>query len=79
MTFVAIGALRVNRAKSNIKLLNSRASQGLNSLTPGNFIVLFSRLLIFFKINFFEKILSILPSECQTDWIQIRTTLSGDI
>ena len=26
----------------------------------------------FFKINFFEKILSGMPSECQTVWIQIR-------
>ena len=35
------------------------------------------RLLIFFKINFFEKI-SEIPSECQTDWIQIRPdVLSG--
>ena len=32
----------------------------------------------FFKINFFEKILSGLPSECQTDWIEIRPdALSG--
>ena len=26
----------------------------------------------FFKFNFFEKNLSGIPSECQTDWIQIR-------
>ena len=26
----------------------------------------------FFKIAFFEKILSGIPSECQTDWTQIR-------
>ena len=26
----------------------------------------------FFKINFFRKILSGIPSECQTDWIRIR-------
>ena len=32
---------------------------------------------IFFKINFFEKILSGIPSECQTVWIQIRPNISG--
>ena len=26
----------------------------------------------FFKINFFKEILSRIPSECQTVWIQIR-------
>ena len=32
----------------------------------------------FFKINYFEKFLSGIPSECQTDWIQIRPdVLSG--
>ena len=36
------------------------------------FCILFCRLLIFFKINFLEKILTGLPSECQTVWIQIR-------
>ena len=34
--------------------------------------MLFCCLLIFFKINFFQKILSGIPSECQTVWIQIR-------
>ena len=35
-------------------------------------------LLIFFKINFLEKFLSGIPSECQTVWIQIRPhDLSG--
>ena len=32
----------------------------------------FCRLLSFFKINFFLKVLSGIPSECQTVWIQIR-------
>ena len=32
----------------------------------------------FYKINFFKKILSGIPSECQTVWIQIRLDiLSG--
>ena len=40
--------------------------------------MLFCRLLIFFKTNFYEKILSGIPSECQTDWILIRPKiLSG--
>ena len=34
--------------------------------------MLFCRLLIFFKINLFEIILSGIPLECQTVWIQIR-------
>ena len=29
----------------------------------------------FFKINFFKKILSGIPVECQTVWIQIRTDI----
>ena len=40
--------------------------------------MLFCRLLIFFKINFFRKILSGISSECQTVWIKIRPNiLSG--
>ena len=35
----------------------------------GLFLMLFCRLLIFFKINFFRKILSGIPSECQTVWM----------
>ena len=30
---------------------------------------------LFFKINFFQKILSVTLSECQTIWIQIRTDI----
>ena len=43
------------------------------------FCMLFCSLVIFFKINFFfEKILSGIPLECQTVWIQIRPDiLSG--
>ena len=40
----------------------------------------FCRLLIFFQIPLFRKILSGIPSECQTVWIQIRPDiLSGPI
>ena len=40
--------------------------------------MLFCRLLIFFQNPFFRKILSGIPSECQTDWIQMRPDiLSG--
>ena len=34
--------------------------------------MLFCRLLIFFKINFFEKSLIGVPSECETVWTEIR-------
>ena len=41
-------------------------------------LLCFCRLLIFIKINFFEKNLSGIPSDSQTDWIQIRSDiLSG--
>ena len=43
-----------------------------NTSPPGKLFKNFCRLLIFFKIKFFEKILSALPSECQTILIQIR-------
>ena len=40
--------------------------------------MLFCLLRIFFQINFFKKNLLGIPSECQTDWIQIRSDiLSG--
>ena len=38
----------------------------------GNFSCFFLSSADFFKINFFAKILSAIPSECQTEWIQIR-------
>ena len=37
--------------------------------------MLFCRLSIFFKNQLFRKILSGIPSECQTDWIQIRSVI----
>ena len=44
----------------------------------GNFSRFFCRLLTFSKITFFLKILSGVPSECQTVWILIRPdVLSG--
>ena len=50
----------------------------LNSLPPEKFFMLFCRLLIFFPNQLFGKILSGIPAECQTDWIQIRPdVLSG--
>ena len=36
----------------------------------------FCHLLNFFNINFFEKKLSGIPSECQTGWIQIKYDVS---
>ena len=39
----------------------------------GNFSCFWCRLLTFFKTNFFEKILSVTLSKCQTVWIHIRT------
>ena len=41
-----------------------------NSLHPGLFHALFCRLQ-FFLNQLFRKILSGIPSECQTDWIQV--------
>ena len=51
----------------------------LSSLAVNFFMFFFScRLLIYFQIQLFRKILSGIPSECQTDWIQIRPhILSG--
>ena len=49
-------------------------------LIPQWFFYVFCRPLIFFKINFFEKNISGIPSECQSDWILIRPDiLSGQI
>ena len=47
-----------------------------NAFPPGKFFMLFCRLLIFsiFQNQLYQKILSGIPSECQTDWIQIRPT-----
>ena len=46
---------------------------------PGKFFMLFCFVRIFFKINFFEKIISGIPSEYQTDWIQIRPDISSGL
>ena len=50
-----------------------------NALPSGKFFKLFlSSADYFFKINFFRKILSGIPSECQTDQLQIKPDiLSG--
>ena len=49
-----------------------------NSLPPGKLFTFCCHLLIFFQNQLFQKILSGIPSECQTDWIQIRPDiLSG--
>ena len=44
----------------------------LNLCPLGKFFMLFCRLLNFFQKQLFLKILSGIPSECQTVWIQIR-------
>ena len=43
----------------------------VNSLHPGQFFMIFFSTADFFKSSFSKKIIGI-PSECQTDWIQIR-------
>ena len=49
----------------------------INFLHPGK---TFCRLLIFFFQNqLFRKLLSGIPSECQTDWIQIRSDVLSDL
>ena len=61
--------------KGGLIPLHNASSYGVRKfyyLHPEKFFMLFCRLLIFFKINFFRKILSGIPSVCQTDWIQIR-------
>ena len=42
-----------------------------NSLPPGKMFMLFCRLLILLSKSLFQKILSGIPSECQTYWFQI--------
>ena len=50
----------------------------LNSLPPGKFFHAFLSSADFFQNQVFRKIISGIPSECQTDWIQIRPDiLSG--
>ena len=45
----------------------------INSLPTWKFCMLFCHLLIFFEINFFQKILSGTLAEYQEVWVQIRT------
>ena len=56
-------------------LSNSVCMFGSTFCMLGNFSCFCCRLLTFFKIDFFEKFLQELPSECQTVWIQIRTDI----
>ena len=51
--------------------IGNRILYSVSSLVCCDFS-LFCHLLIFFKINFFEKKISGIPSDCQTVWIQIR-------
>ena len=46
---------------------------------PRKFFMLFCHLLIFFHYQLFEKIISGILSECQTDWIQIRPDISSGL
>ena len=50
----------------------------VNSLSPGKFFMVFCRLLIF-QNQLFRKILSGIPSECQTDWIKIRPDIMSGL
>ena len=56
-------------------------SYSFNSLSTDKFLYVFffCRLLISFKINFFKKILSGIPSEFQTVWTQIRPYKKSDL
>ena len=52
--------------------------QRLKNTILGKFFMLFCCLLIFFQNYLFQKILSGILSECQTNWVQIRPDiLSG--
>ena len=64
-------------------VINRSTDQHLVSLTFYPLGFFFCRLLIFFQNQLFQKFLSGIPSECQTDWIQIRPdillqTISAD-
>ena len=49
----------------------------VNSSPPGRFSCYFVVCRFFFQNQIFRKILSGIPSECQTDWIQIRPDICG--
>ena len=59
---------------SSIAQSENKIIEPLTHWILGNFSC-YCRLLIFFKINFLKKILSGLPSECQTVWTLIRPSL----
>ena len=73
----------VSRQKSSPYQRKSNDSHVRKNISLDNFQLvfyekLFCRLLIFFQNQLFQKILSGIPPECQTDWIQIRPeVLSG--
>ena len=48
---------------------NSKTLMTLTLCLLGNFSFNCRLLIFFFKIDFFEKTISVLRSECQTDWI----------
>ena len=50
-----------------------------NSLPLGKFFVFTCCLCIFFQNQLFQKILSGIPPECQTDWIQIRPDILSSV
>ena len=58
---------------SPVNLLIPQMSVAVMICMLGNFSRFCCRLLTFFLNEFFRKILSGTPSECQTVWIQIRT------
>ena len=58
--------------------LSYRTTCPIHFCPLGHFSQFFFRLLIFFKIDFYKKMISRIPSECQTFWIQIRpNVMSG--
>ena len=71
---------RQDRSKTNtIKKKDPQKKSGAYLRVRKNACNLQLLLLIFFKINFFKKNLSGIPSECQTDWIQIRPDILSDL
>ena len=70
----------IHWTKTLFKLVcdNDKSNNFINSLPLGNFSCFFVVCWFFFKNQLFWKILSGIPYECQTDWIQIRPdVLSG--
>ena len=48
-------------------------------LSSAVFAIVVVVFVVVFKINFFKIILLGIPSECQTDWIQIRPNILSDL